>query len=70
MYHSSTTLGEKYTDNATGFIGTATALVFPHQGEIRVELSALVNGKIVTEWFSEDRLMEVDQEIEEGPEEE
>lgn len=51
-----TELGQRYRDDSTGFTGTATAVTFYQHTEPRVQLSALVDHKVVESWFDEGRL--------------
>lgn len=59
-FKSDIRLGEKYRDEQTGISGTATAVSFYQYGCERVNLEAVVNGKIEEYGFDAPRLTHVE----------
>lgn len=55
------TLGVRYRDSATGFAGCATARTVYLSGAISVQLEAVGDRGIVSEWIAESRLEQSDE---------
>lgn len=62
-YKTDIKLGERYRDNQTGIEGTATAVSFYQFGCERVNLEAVVAGKIEEYGFDAPRLTHVDTNV-------
>jgi hypothetical protein len=54
------TLGSKVKDTVTGFEGTATARAEYLDGRVSVQVEALRDGKPISEWFPESRIVVVE----------
>lgn len=53
-------LNRKVYDGVTGFVGEVTAVCLYAAGPARVQVEALIDGKIVDEWFYVDRVLLAD----------
>jgi hypothetical protein len=54
------TLGSKVKDTVTGFEGTSTARAEYLDGRVSVQVEALRDGKPISEWFPEFRIVVVE----------